>query len=69
MSDRELIQIIGPDAYIEAHAEAFDAILPGLGDALRDCYRMVLAEWQLMGWRQAAISGAAHELEFYGGAP
>lgn len=66
MNDANLIVAIGPEAYVEAHAVAFDVLFPlaGLGDLLRDYYRLAV--------HAAAVAiietaGAADELEFYGG--
>lgn len=55
---------IGPDNTIELYAQAFDAIAPGCGDILRDAWHSLIADIaRLPAW----LSGAAHELEFYGG--
>jgi hypothetical protein len=64
MNDADLIQAIGPAAYIEARAVAFDVLFPcaGLGDLLRDCYRLAV---HAAAMSIAEISGAADELELY----
>jgi hypothetical protein len=56
------------DAYIEAYAEAFDALFPGwgIGNILLDAWRDL---WRYMGDEKprelASTSSADHELEFY----
>jgi hypothetical protein len=38
-----VIAVGGPDAWIELHAQAYDAVLPGLGDVLREVWPVVRA--------------------------
>lgn len=55
----------GIDASIDAHAVAFDAVLPGLGDALRTLWADIRGD---LIRTPAHLSGAATELDYYGGA-
>lgn len=61
-----LAALIGPDNTILLYAQALDAIAPGCGDILRDAWRSLIADQARA--VLASLSGAAHELEFYGGA-
>lgn len=58
----------GPEVAIETTAQCLDIYWPGVGDILRDAWRLLVQEILQMGPAAAASSGAEHELEFYGGA-
>lgn len=54
------------DELVEAYAAAYDAIFPGAGDILRDCWRDIRPE--IMFGQQRAVAdlcGAAHEFDYY----
>lgn len=60
----ELAAAVGIDRAIEIQADLFDSVIfPGTGDVLRNAWRDIRADLIRM---PARISGAAHELEFYG---
>lgn len=59
----------GPEVAIETTAQCLDIYCGeafGVGDILRDAWRLLVQEILRWGPAAAASSGAAHELEFYG---
>lgn len=59
-----LAAAVGIDLAIEIQADLFDSLIfPGVGDVLRNVWREIRAD---LVRTPARLSGAAHELEFYG---
>jgi hypothetical protein len=64
-AEAELIEQIGPDAFVAEWAASFDALWPGCGQILLDWWHDFRAHLLRAGYQTAASSGADHELAYY----